>query len=248
MNQRVYTACLVIIGNEILSGRTQDVNLKHVALRLNEWGVRLRETRVIPDVEQTVIDTVNHCRANFDYVFTTGGIGPTHDDITSACVARAFGVPLVKDPEAMRLLGAHYATGEFTPARQKMAEVPRGATLIENSVSTAPGYQIGNVFVLAGVPAIMRAMLDTLRNRLVGGAPLITVTVRAEVPESRVAEGLAGIQTRHADVDIGSYPYFGAGRYGTSLVLRGVDAVILETVADEVSALVRDLGAQPLRD
>lgn len=245
MSERVYTACLIVIGNEILSGRTQDVNLNHLALRLNEWGVRLRETRVIPDVEHTIIDTVNECRARFDYLFTTGGIGPTHDDITSASVASAFGVALVKNPEAMRILGASYPAGEFTPARQKMAEVPEGAVLIENTVSAAPGYQIGNVFVLAGVPSIMRAMLDTLKNRLVGGAPVLSRTVRAALPESRVADGLGEIQDRHRQMDIGSYPFFSGGRYGTSLVLRGTDSAELDTAADEVATLVRGFGVEP---
>ena len=245
MSTRTYTACLVIIGNEILSGRTQDVNLQHLALRLNEWGVRLREARVIPDVEQTIIDTVNECRAAFDYVFTTGGIGPTHDDITALAVARAFGRELVSDPEAMRLLGAHYPPGEFTPSRQKMAQVPAGAQLIGNTVSAAPGFQVENVFVLAGVPSIMRAMLDTLQNRLVGGEPVRSRTVRAPLAESRVAEGLAAVQARHAGLDIGSYPFFKDGRYGTSLVLRGTDDEELAAAAQEVAALVRELGAEP---
>lgn len=245
MSERIYTACLVIIGNEILSGRTQDVNLNHLALRLNEWGVRLREARVIPDVEDTIIDTINKCRARYDYVFTTGGIGPTHDDITSASVAKAFAVALVKDPEAMRILSASYPAGEFTPARQKMAEVPEGAVLIENTVSAAPGYQIGNVFVLAGVPSIMRAMLDTLKNRLVGGAPVLSRTVRAALPESRVADGLGEIQGRYPQLDIGSYPFFAGGRYGTSLVLRGTNSAELDTAADEIAALVRGFGVEP---
>ncbi len=245
MSERVYTACLVIIGNEILSGRTQDVNLQHLALKLNEWGVRLREARVIPDVESVIVDTLDQTRTQFDYVFTTGGIGPTHDDITSACVAKAFGVALVKHPEAMRVLAASYPPGEFTAARQKMAEVPEGAELIENAVSAAPGYRIGNVFVLAGVPSIMRAMLDTLRNRLVGGAPVLSRTVRAALPESRVADGLAEIQGRHPGLDIGSYPFFSAGRYGTSLVLRGTDTGMLDAAAAEVAALARELGVEP---
>lgn len=242
---KAVTASLIIIGNEILSGRTQDVNLQHLALRLNDWGVRLREARVIPDVEQTIIETVNETRVKFDYVFTTGGIGPTHDDITSASIAKAFGVALVKHPEAMRILAAHYPPGEFTPVRQKMAEMPEGALLIENTVSGAPGYQIGNVFVLAGVPSIMRAMLDTLQNRLVGGAPVRSRTVRAALPESRIAEGLAEIQNRHMDLDIGSYPFFTSGRFGTSLVLRGTDETLLEEAAVEIAALVRELGAEP---
>ena len=248
MSTRSYTACLLVIGNEILSGRTQDVNLQHLALRLNEWGVRLREARVIPDVEQTIIDAVNECRASFDYVFTTGGIGPTHDDITALAVAKAVGRELVRHPEAMRLLSAHYPPGEFTPARQKMAEVPEGAELIENTVSAAPGFQVENVFVLAGVPSIMRAMLDTLQNRLVGGEPVRSRTVRAPLPESRVAEGLAEVQARHDEVDIGSYPFFKDGRYGTSLVLRGTDAAELERAAAEVAALVRELGADPVEE
>ena len=244
MSERSYTACLIIIGNEILSGRTQDANLEHLARRLNEWGVRLREARVIPDVDQTIVESVNECRAKFDYVFTTGGIGPTHDDITSAAVARAFGRRLVKHPQAMRLLGEYYTNGEFTPARQKMAEVPEDAELIDNSVSIAPGYQVENVFVLAGVPSIMRAMLDTLRNRLVGGAPVLSRSVSGAIAESRVADGLGAIANRYPQLDIGSYPFFRAGRYGTSLVLRGTDSAALDTAAAEVDELVRSFGIE----
>jgi molybdenum cofactor synthesis domain-containing protein len=242
------TACLIIIGNEILSGRTKDKNLGFIAERLTEWGIRLTEARVIPDIEATIVETVNACRARFDYVFTTGGIGPTHDDITAASVAKAFGVRIHRHPEALKIMQRQVKPEDLNEARLKMADVPEGATLIENPVSGAPGFQIGNVFVMAGVPMIMQAMLEGLRHKLVGGAPVLSRSVRAFLPEGTVAEGLAAIQERHPEIDIGSYPFFRKGRFGTSLVLRGTDETVLEQARGEVEALIRELGGTPVED
>jgi len=195
---------MIVIGNEILSGRTKDANLPYLAERLNEWGVRLREARVLPDVEDVIVATVNECRAKFDYVFTTGGIGPTHDDITAAAVAKAFGRALVRDPEAVRLLQTRYGGTDLNEARLKMADIPEGAELIENPVSGAPGFQIENVFVMAGVPAIMQAMVESLRHRVTGGEPVRSRSVAAHLAEGTVAEGLSAIQARYPEIDIGS--------------------------------------------
>ncbi len=244
--QTEYTACLILIGNELLSGRTKDANLAHIAEKLNEWGVRLREARVIPDIEQTIVDTVNECRAAFDYVFTTGGIGPTHDDITASSIAKAFGVGLAMDQNTYDLMAKQYGkASDFNEARQKMCWFPEGAELIGNNVSIAPGFQIGNVFVMAGVPSIMRAMMDSLQNRLVGGEPVRSRTVNAFLPEGAVAEGLSAIQEEYPDLDIGSYPFYNKGRFGTSLVLRGTDDNVLDKATKAVSDLVTQLGDTP---
>jgi molybdenum cofactor synthesis domain-containing protein len=240
-----YTAAVVVIGNEILSGRTQDANLQYLAQKLTDWGVRLREARVIPDIEDVIVRTINEVRAAFDYVFTTGGIGPTHDDITADAVAKAFGVKLVCHQETFKKMEAVYKPGEFNAARQKMCYIPEGASVIENAVSIAPGFQIGNVFVLAGVPAIMRAMTDTLKNRLVGGPPIQARTVSVYLAEGVVADGFAALQKKYPAIDMGSYPFYRAGRFGTSLVLRGTETASLDRAAAELTALVRSLGAEP---
>jgi molybdenum cofactor synthesis domain-containing protein len=244
-SEKIVTACLLIIGNEILSGRTQDTNLIFIAKGLNEAGVRLREVRVIPDVAETIIATVNEVRAKFDYVFTTGGIGPTHDDITSECIARAFGVAWALNEEARRRLAAGYANpADLNAARLRMAHVPEGAVLIDNPVSRAPGFQIGNVFVLAGVPSVMQAMFDGIRHRLGGGAPVLSRTVTSGLPEGVLAEGLGRLQERYADFDIGSYPYYRRGGSGTSLVVRGTDAPRLAAAVAELFALIASLGGE----
>jgi len=243
-----YTAAVVIIGNEILSGRTQDANLNYIAKKLADWGIRLREARVIPDIEETIVKTINEARAAFDYVFTTGGIGPTHDDITAEALAKAFGVGLVCHQETFRKMEAVYKPGEFNAARQKMCYLPEGATPIENAVSIAPGFQIANVFVLAGVPSIMRAMVDNLRNRLVGGAPIQSRTVSVYLAEGVIAEGLTALQNKYPTIDMGSYPFYRAGRFGTSLVLRGTETASLDRAAQELTAMVRGLGAEPVTE
>ena len=242
------TASLVIIGNEVLSGRTKDANLAYLGAQLAEMGIRMMEVRIVPDIEASIVEAVNALRARYSYVFTTGGIGPTHDDITSACIARAFGVKLIRHPEAMAVLAAHYAaTGaEFNDARKKMAEVPEGAALVENPVSKAPGFRIGNVYVFAGIPRIMQAMFDSVRGELTTGAPIASRTVSCRLGEGTLAQGLGAIQARHPDIDIGSYPYFAGGGFGVSLVLRGTDEATLDMAADEVRALIRSLGGEPV--
>ncbi len=237
------TACLIIIGNEILSGRTQDKNLAHLAVKLNEVGVRLVETRVIPDIEDTIIATVNECRATFDYVFTTGGIGPTHDDITSAAIAKAFGIKLHRHPEAEAALRAHYKGADpINAARLKMADVPDGAELIPNAVSAAPGFRIGNVFVLAGVPAIMQSMLSTILPMLNGETPIQSLNLTTDIREGTLADGLTDIQHNFPDVEIGSYPHFNKGELSTTLVFSSPDASRNASALKETEALIKRLG------
>lgn len=242
------TACLLVIGNEVLSGRTQDANIKFLATRLGEIGIPLREVRIIPDVAQTIIATVNEVRARFDYVFTTGGIGPTHDDITSECVAAAFGVPWEPHKEAWARMERHYKPGEFNAARQRMATMPRGARLIDNPISIAPGFIIGNVHVMAGVPRIMQAMFEALAPSLRGGTPVASRAVHAlGLPEGRIAEGLGAIQKRYPDIDLGSYPFYRASGNGVALVAKGTDTAKLDAAIDEVAGLISELGATPVQ-
>jgi len=221
-------ACLIIIGNEILSGRTQDKNLAWLAKELNETGIRIGEVRVIPDITETIVGTVNECRAKFDYVFTTGGIGPTHDDITSDAIAKAFGVKLERNKEAEALLQRHYGKEKLNAARLKMADLPAGASLILNPVSAAPGFRMENVFVMAGVPSIMQAMFAGLRHELKGGAKMLSKTLSAFITEGVIAERLTAIQEQCPDVEIGSYPFMRQHRLGTSLVARSTDAAALD--------------------
>ncbi|MAG96524.1 MAG: molybdopterin-binding protein [Alphaproteobacteria bacterium] len=244
----IVTACLIIIGNEILSGRTEDANLPFLARRLNEVGVRLADARVIPDVEDTIVDTVNECRARYDYVFTTGGIGPTHDDITGASIAKAFGVGWALNDEAHRILTTHYQmTGaKLNEARLKMAYTPLGAELIENPVSKAPGYRLENVYVFAGIPSVMQAMFESIAHTLTGGAPVLSRTVAATLPEGTIAADLGALQERYPGIDIGSYPFYRAGKFGCSLVLRTTDETALDAAAGELAGIIRDLGEQPI--
>ena len=241
------TACLLVIGNEVLSGRTQDANIKFLASRLGAIGIPVREVRIIPDVAETIISTVNETRARFDHVFTTGGIGPTHDDITSECVAAAFGVPWEPHPEAWAKLAAHYQPGEFNAPRQRMATMPRGAALIENKVSVAPGFTIGNVHVMAGVPRIMQAMFEGLAPGLAGGPPIVSRAVHAfGLLEGRIAEDLRAVQERHPEVDLGSYPFYRASGSGVALVAKGPDAAEAEAAIAEVEPLIRAMNLQPV--
>ena len=248
MTQDSPIACLLVIGNEVLSGRTRDANVQFLATRLGEIGIPLREVRVIPDVRATIVGTLNEVRPRFDHVFTTGGIGPTHDDITSECVAAAFDVPWEPQPEAWARLERHYAPGEFNAARQRMATMPRGATLIDNAISIAPGFTIGNVHVLAGVPRIMQAMFESLAPTLQGGPPIASRTVHADgVMEGRIAEGLAAIQSRWPALDIGSYPYYRMGGGGVALVAKGTDAEAVETATRDITTLLRAVGGKPVQ-
>lgn len=242
------TAALVIIGNEVLSGRTQDANLQFLAEGLNTVGIRLREARVIPDDEERIVEAINELRAAYDYVFTTGGIGPTHDDITSAAIAKAFGRAQGRNAEAEAVLREHYRPDEVTEARLTMADMPEGVSLIDNPVSRAPGFRIENVFVLPGVPRIMQAMFDGFKHDLAGGDPVISRTITVFLPEGVMAEPLGRLQNRHPDAEIGSYPFVRQGKFGTSLVIRSTDAAVINRVAEELRRIILDKGGEPMED
>jgi len=235
------SSAVLIIGDEILSGRTQDTNLAYIAGFLGAYGIDVCEARVVRDVEEEIVVAVNELRTRHTYVFTTGGIGPTHDDITADAVGRAFGVEVDYDPQALALLAPRYRPGEFNDMRRRMARIPRGASLIRNTVSVAPGFHIGNVFVLAGVPMIMRAMLEDVGPRLSRGRVVVSCTIQAHVGEGRIASELARIQSEHAEVAIGSYPQFSENGPRVQLVVRGRDADAVNKAADSiVAALARD--------
>ena len=237
---------MIIIGNEILSGRTQDTNLNYLAKALNELGVRLTEARVIPDLEDVIVNTVNECRANFDYVFTTVGIGPTHDDITAACIAKAFDTELEQHPEIEKVIRKREAPPEVMKSRLLMARVPRGGKLIDNPTGGPQGFQMGNVFVMAGVPMVMQAMVSSLDSRQIkGGDPVRSRSIGAYLTESQVAPQLAEIQDRHPDVDLGSYPFYRQDGYGTNLVMRGTDEAELDLMKEEVKEMILSYDAEP---
>ena len=238
------TVCVIIIGNEILSGRTRDANLAIIGKKCDALGLRLHEARVIPDEPAVIVATVNACRAEFDYVFTTGGIGPTHDDITATAIAQAFNAQIERNAEAVAALDRYYQPGRLTAARLKMADIPAGARLIENPVSGAPGFQLENVFVLPGVPAIMEIMLDGLGNRLAAGRPILTRNVTTDLAESILAGELGALQQKYPEVSMGSYPYFKQGKPGVNLVLRATDQARLETAIDELARMVARLQAE----
>jgi len=242
------TAAVLLIGDEILSGRTKDANLNFIATYLGDIGIQVREARVVVDDRDKIAEAVNALRASYDYVFTTGGIGPTHDDITADSVAHAFGVEIGLHPEAMDILTRHYEEtgGEFTQARQRMARIPNGAVLIPNSVSKAPGFQLENVFVMAGIPIIVQVMMDALAGRLEGGARMLTKTIDCFVGESAIADELGEIQERYPSVGIGSYPFFKDKQYGTSLVLRSVESDRLEEAAKATFDLAEKVGGRPV--
>jgi len=242
------TAALLVIGNEVLSGRTQDANLKFLGENLNAIGIQIREARVVPDLEDEIVDALNALRARYDYVFTTGGIGPTHDDITSAAIAKAFGRKLTRQPEAEALLRAHYKPEDVTEARLKMSEMPDGATLIENPVSKAPGYRVENVIVMAGIPRIMQGMFEGFRHTLQGGRTVGSRSITVSIPEGVAAKPLGAIQEDFPDVEIGSYPFVRNGKVGTCLVARAPDTARLDAAADAIRAMVRDLGEEPEED
>ena len=216
-------AAILIIGNEILSGRTQDTNTSTLANWLNSIGVKVNEVRVVPDIEKKIVDTLNILRSENDYVFTTGGIGPTHDDITAQSVAKAFGLKYEIHKEAFKILEAYYQPGEFNEGRQKMVWMPENAELILNPTSGAPGFSVKNVFCLPGVPSILKSMLGGLKNRIVGGQPIISHTISLKTVESEIASSLTKVQDNNKEVEIGSYPFFHAGKLGVSIVLRSED-------------------------
>lgn len=232
------TAAVLVIGNEILSGRTHDTNTHTIAARLGEKGIVLREARVIPDDHDVIISTVRFLSGAFTHVFSTGGIGPTHDDITAECMAQAFDAPLHTHPDAFRILEAHYGADQFTQARQKMALIPKGAALIPNPVSAAPGFIIRNVYVMAGIPKIMVAMLDHVMTGIAGGPPVLSRTVTTSVGESYLAQGLGHIQADFPDLSIGSYPHMRDGKVGVALVARGTDATRLDAAEESLNQLV----------
>jgi molybdenum cofactor synthesis domain-containing protein len=240
---RIWTAALVVIGDEILSGRTHDRNIAQVASWLQVQGIRLAEVRVVPDIEARIVEAVNALRAAHDYLFTTGGIGPTHDDITVDAVATALGVPVVVHPEARAILEAYYATrGGLNEARLRMARVPEGAQLIPNGLSGAPGIQIENVYLMAGVPHIAAQMLDALTGTLEGGAPLLSETIGCWVPESEVADILRDVERAHANCVIGSYPFFREGRVGANFVIRSTEPQDLASCVDTLSEALAEAG------
>ena len=240
------TACALVIGNEVLSGRTKDANLNWIANRCTEIGILLAEARVLPDVEDVIVDAINECRIKYHYVFTTGGIGPTHDDITATCVAKAFNVAIERRKEAVELLETFIKKENLNEARLKMAEVPVGAQLIYNPVSKAPGFRMQNVYVMAGVPSIMRSMFDGFSGSLMSGKKVLSQSVACYLPEGAVAKGLEEIQTRHPNVDVGSYPFMRSGKFGCTLVSRGVDGNELEQVVNEIKSMIIELGGEPI--
>ena len=234
-------ASLIIIGNEILSGRTQDKNLSYLATWLNEIGIQLSEVRVIRDEEDEIVDTVNLLRKKYDYVFTTGGIGPTHDDITSESIAKAFNVDLETNPQALAILKEYYKDSELTEARLKMTKIPKGAEIVENPVSKAPGFKIENVFVMAGIPKIMQGMLEGAKIHLSVGEPMKSESVDVFMPESFIAEELSNLQDKFKNVEIGSYPFVKDSKYGTSLVMRSSDETKLSKCKAEMELMISKL-------
>jgi len=241
-NNNIVTAAVIIIGNEILSGRTQDTNLNFIALTLGEWGIRVGEARVIADDEDEIVDTVNILRARHDYVFTTGGIGPTHDDITASCIAKAFGVPLIEHPEIAAMIKTREAPPDVMRSRLRMAMVPEGSCLVANSMGGPPGFAKDNVYVMAGIPRVMQAMLPSLKGTLRGGAIVRSRSVSAYLAESEIADGLTAVQNRYTDLSLGSYPFMREGRYGTNLVVRGTNDDRIAAALDEVVRAIEAAG------
>ena len=238
-NKKV-NAAILIIGNEILSGRTQDTNTNTIALWLNSIGVRLQEVRVIPDIEKTIIDTVNILRKKYDYVFTTGGIGPTHDDITAQSISKALNLAYEIHKEAFKILETYYKQGEFNEGRQKMVWMPKNANLILNPSSGAPGFNIENVFCLPGVPSILKSMLGGLKNKIIGGEPVLSHTISLRTVESEIACSLTDVQNKNKEVEIGSYPFFQAGKLGVSIVIRSEDKYKIDLCSSEILKFVKE--------
>ena len=239
---RTVTAALLVIGEEILSGRTRDENIAYIAAYLTRIGIVLREIRVVADSKAEIAAAVNELRRRFTYVFTTGGIGPTHDDVTTDAIAMAFGVEVIVDPEAVAAMRKLFSSEELTPARLRMARIPRGAALIDNAISRAPGFMLENVIVMAGVPRIMQVMLDAVAPRLAKGRPILTRSIRLDVPEGDAAPGLAELQASHPEVQIGSYPFFENKRLGTYVVLRSSDEAKLEAAQNALWILIHNEG------
>ncbi len=235
-----FKASILIIGNEILSGRTQDTNTSTLATWLNSIGVKVEEVRVIPDVENTIVETLNLLRSKYDYVFTTGGIGPTHDDITAQSVSKAFRIKYEVHKEAFKILEEYYKPGEFNEGRQKMAWMPENANLILNPTSGAPGFNIENVYSLPGVPSILKSMLGGLTNKIVGGEPIKSLTISLRTVESEIASSLTKVQNNNLDVEIGSYPFFHAGKLGVSIVIRSEDQSKIDYCNSQILKFVNE--------
>ena len=239
MNQNTkFNAAILIIGNEILSGRTQDTNTSTIAQWLNSIGVKVNEVRVIPDIENTIVETINYLRKVNNYVFTTGGIGPTHDDITAESISKAFNLEYEIHKEAFKILEAYYKVGEFNEGRQKMVWMPENANLILNPTSGAPGFSVENVFCLPGVPSILKSMLGGLTNSIVGGEPILSLTISLRTVESEIADSLTKVQNDNQDVEIGSYPFFQAGKLGVSIVIRSEEQSKIDNCKSQILKFV----------
>ena len=240
----IVTVAVLVIGDEILSGRTKDKNIGYIAEYMARIGIDLREAGVVPDVEAEIVAALNALRARYDYVITTGGIGPTHDDITADAVARAFGVPIGEDPRAIAIMRERYKEGDLTPARRRMARMPEGAELVDNPISRAPGFRIGNVFVLAGVPSVMQAMLDGAVKEMRTGAVMQVEAIEAgAVPEGRYGDALGAIAEGHPAVTIGSYPSFKDGRFSNQIVVRGRELAAVKAARAAVETMLEGIRA-----
>ena len=239
-NNTKVNAAILIIGNEILSGRTQDTNTTTLAKWLNSIGVVVNEVRVIPDIEKTIVETLNTLRKSNNYVFTTGGIGPTHDDITAESVSKAFGLKYEIHKEAFKILEKYYKKGEFNEGRQKMVWMPENANLILNPTSGAPGFSVDNVFCLPGVPSILKSMLGGLKNKIVGGEPILSHTINLKTVESEIANSLTEVQDQNEDVEIGSYPFFHAGKLGVSIVIRSENQSKIDDCNSQILKFVKE--------
>ncbi len=241
------SAAVLVIGNEILSGRTQDTNLAYLATKLNEYGIQIHEARVVPDVEDAIVDAVNALRHRYDYLFTTGGIGPTHDDITADCIAKAFGVPLVINEEIAELLRRRPSPPEVMEARMRMARIPEGGGVLRNPLGP-PGFFIGNVYVMAGIPQVMQAMIGALEGQLRRGETIRSRSVTAHLSEGQIAKRLGDIQARFPHIDLGSYPFYRKDQYGTTLVMRGSVEADLDAMLEQVRQMIVDLGSTPVNE
>lgn len=247
-NKKITTAGIIIIGNEILSGRIQDINVQYIALKLNQLGIHLREVRIVPDIEDYIVEAVLHFHTSYDYVITTGGIGPTHDDITAESVAKAFGRDVEFNERAMDILRARYGTEHLSEGRKLMALMPKDVTLIKNPVTSAPGFQIENVFVLAGIPVVMQGMLDSVLDIIIPDHPILSSTIHCNLAEGDLAGGLSELQQKLPDVDIGSYPFWRLGHFGTSIVVRGQKEDVISEASNQIAQLIITLGGIPERE
>jgi len=249
MNKKTQVnAAILIIGNEILSGRTKDTNTGTLAIWLNSLGVKVEEVRVIPDIEETIVNTLNILRKKYNYIFTTGGIGPTHDDITAKSISKAFGLKYEINKEAYKILESYYKPGEFNEGRQKMCWMPANAKLILNPTSGAPGFIVENVFTLPGVPSILQSMLGSLKNTIVGGEPIISKTINLKTVESEIAKSLEFVQNNNKDVEIGSYPFFRVGKLGVAIVLRSENQSKIDNCNSQIMEFVKKKNIEIVKD